>query len=97
MNRLEAQKRLLLAESDLNRAQLASELARLGRAFGAVAGGAARAETLSSTVLAVVAGFLGTGTAATGAPGKPSFFSLALLGGRLISMVWRACASRRPS
>jgi hypothetical protein len=53
MSPLEAQKRLLIAESELNRAQLARSLAGLGGVATIVAG-AAHVESLFSSLVAVL-------------------------------------------
>jgi hypothetical protein len=56
MTPLEAQKRLLIAESELNRANLAEGLAGLGSGVAAMVAGATRVETLCSSLVTVITG-----------------------------------------
>jgi len=96
MNRLESRKQLLIAESELNRAQLGGDLDALtegvrtlidnAKSFGAIASSAA--------VLAAGLATFRRGNKPVDAGGKPSRMQTILKGAGLISTVWLAFRSR---
>ena len=94
MSQLEAQKRLLIAESELNRARLATELAGLGSAVSAVADGATRVEQLFSTILTVVSGLVTRRSEAPAAAGKPSLITKVISAGSLLASLWQVMRRR---
>ena len=95
VNPLDARKRLLVAESDLNRAQLTQEwgaltagvrtLAHHAKSFGSIASSAA-------VLIAGLAAFRQSQPAAAAA--KPSWMEYMLKGAGLISTLWLAFRSR---
>lgn len=93
MTPLQAQKQLLIAESELNRTQLATELARLGDGVGTIAAGATHVEMLFSSLATVVAGLLDVGGTVTPGAGKPSLLSMVIKGGSLAASLWKTFRS----
>ena len=96
MNSLESRKQLLIAESEINRAQLLEEMAALTAGVRTVT---ARAKSFGS--IASAATVLVTGLAAfrrtrsvLGAA-KPSWLQTALKGAGMVSTLWMAFRSRR--
>lgn len=95
MSPLESRRQLLLAESDLNRVQLAEDLAALKAGVRTLT---QRAQSL--TALASTAAVLVTGLAACrrGEPGsngaKPSWWRTLLKGAGLVSTLWLASRSQ---
>jgi hypothetical protein len=96
LNPLALRKKLLLAESELNRAQLAADAAALRAGARALAD---RAKSVTS--IASSAGMLITGLAAfrrvppSGVNTKQHWWQIALKGAGLVSTLW--LASRRPA
>ncbi len=92
---LELRKRLLIAESEINRAQLREEW---GAMAGGIAGLADRAKTVgsyASLAAALLAGFVAFGRAkGTPATGKPSRIRTILKGLRLAASIWLAFRAR---
>lgn len=93
MSPLEAQKRLLIAESELNRTRLAKELASLGSGVVTITDGAARLGTMVSSLVTVVAGLVDRGSAAPAAPKKPSLVTTVIAGVGLATSLWQAFRS----
>ena len=93
MSPLEAQKRLLIAESELNRANLADGLAGLGSGVAAMVDGATRVETLCSALVTVLSGVLEIGRTTAPGAGKPSLLSSVITGGRLFASLWKTFRS----
>lgn len=95
LNPLESQKRLLIAESELNRAQLAEEWVALtagvrtftGRvkSFGSIA-------PMAALLVAGLAAFRRGKRADAGV--KPSWFQMALKGAQAAGSLWRAIRAR---
>ncbi len=71
MSPLEARKRLLIAESELNRTRMAAELAGLGSGVATIVAGATHIETLLSSL----AGVFGFGRANASPGAKPALLS----------------------
>src|SRR5690349_13713917 len=96
MNPLESRKQLLIAESELNRAQLVGDMAALTAGVRTFTG---RAKSLGSIVSA--AALLVTGLAAfrrgksVDAEVKPSWSQTILKGAGLISTLWMAFRTQR--
>ena len=96
MNPLELRKELLIAESELNRAQLAGDMAALtaevrtltdrAKSFGSIASSAA-------VLVAALAAFKRGKPVDAGA--KPSWLKTILKGAGLISTLWLAFRSKR--
>jgi hypothetical protein len=91
LNPLDLRKQLLIAESELNRAQLAAELIELTAGFRAVTDRARSFGSIASSAAALVAGlaaFRRGKTAVAGA--KSSWLQTLLNGAGLISTLWLA-------
>ena len=88
MNALEARKRLLIAESELNRARLASSLASRGSGVADIATGATRVGTLLSSLAAV----FGSGRSPPPAGGSLALFGSVL---SLGTTLWQMFSRRR--
>ena len=95
MNPLEVQKQMLVAESELNRARLASELAGLGDGVATITDGASRFEAMCASLVDVTHGLLDLGKAAPSGAGKSSLFSAVIAGGSLLATLWQTFRSRR--
>ena len=99
LNPLESRKQLLIAESELNRAQLSQEWQTLAHEAGDFG---RRAKTLGGWALSAVRVFAGLTVLRTGPPapnaGKSSWFQKILNGARLASTFWFAFRgySQRP-
>jgi hypothetical protein len=93
MSPLQVQKQLLIAESELNRALLATELVRLGDGVTTIAAGVTRVEMLLSSLVTVVAGLLHFGRTVTPGADKPSLLSMVIKGGSLIASLWKTFKS----
>jgi hypothetical protein len=95
MNPLQLRKHLLLAESELNRAQLAGDLAALKADARALADRAKSFEAIASSAAVLVAGvaaFRRGKPADAGA--KPSWLQMILKGAGLVSTIWLAFRSQ---
>ncbi|MGA2556514.1 MAG: hypothetical protein ABSG04_09610 [Verrucomicrobiota bacterium] len=91
MNSLQSQKQLLLAESELNRAQLAGDMAALTADVRALAGRAKTIGLIASSATALLVGlaaFRRKKSASAG--GKPSWLPTILEGAGLVSSLWLA-------
>ena len=95
MNALELRKQLLIAESELNRAQLAQEWRAMTHGVREVALVAKTMGAWASAAAALVAGItvLRRGAPAPG-NAKPSWFQKILHAGRLAAMIWSAFRAR---
>ncbi len=93
---LELRKRLLIAESELNRAQLAEEWQTMAHGVHDLAHRAKTIAAWASAAAFLVAGVtaLRRGPPAPG-PAKSSWFPKILEGARLASTIWSAFRSRR--
>ena len=89
MKALEYRKQLLIAESDLNRAQLLYEMQRLEGEIQSFSEQAGKAETIASAVTALVAG-LASFRPPKPEPdaGKPSWWQTILQGAGLLKSMW---------
>ena len=95
MNPLESRKQLLLAESELNRAQLVGDMAALRADVRALTDRAKSFGSIASSAAVLVAGlaaFRRGKSAAAGA--KPSWLQTILKGAGLISTLWLAFRSQ---
>jgi hypothetical protein len=95
MNPLESRKRLLIAESELNRAQLVGDLAALKEEVQTLTGLAKSLGSIASSAAVLVAGVSAfwRGKPA-GADAKPSWLKTILNGAGLFSNLWLALPSR---
>jgi hypothetical protein len=91
LNPLEARKQLLIAESELNRAQLSEEWRTLTHGVGDLAHRANTMGAWVSSVAMLVAGLLARRSCPL-PPGaaKPSWFQKILNGARLAATIWLA-------
>ena len=95
MNPLESRKQLLIAESELNRAQLAGDLAALTAGVRTLTDRAKSFSAIASSAAVLVAGLAAfrRGKSAD-AEGKPPWLQTILKGAGLISTLWLAFRSR---
>jgi len=94
LNPLQARKRLLLIESDLNRAQLVQECGEIAREVRDWARLARSASHLGTTALSLLAGFNALRSKNTAAATeKPSWWKIILKGAGLVSTLWPAAGS----
>jgi hypothetical protein len=96
MNPLESRKQLLIAESELNRAQLVQEWQAMGDEVRSIADRARTISSIASTAASLIAG-LASFRRKKSAPveQKPSWLQTFLKGAGLISIVWQAFRSQR--
>ena len=95
MSPLAARKQLLIAESELNRAQLAGELAQARRNARALADRARMIGTIASAAAALVAGLSAMrGRKAEAPAGKLSWLKKALRVAGFVSSFWLAFRSQ---
>ena len=96
MNTLQSRKQLLLAESELNRAQLAGDMAALTAEVRTLTDRAKSFGSIASSAAVLVAGLTAfrRGKPA-GADAKPSWRQTLLKGAGLISTLWLAFRSQR--
>jgi hypothetical protein len=95
MNPLESRKQLLIVESELNRAQLAGDVAALRSDFRALADRAKSFSSIASSVamlVAALAAFQRGKAAEAGA--KRSWLQILLKGAGLVSTIWLAFRSQ---
>jgi len=95
MNPLESRKQLLIAESELNRAQLAGDLAALTAGVRTLTDRAKSFSAIASSAAVLVAGLAAfrRGKPAAAAA-NPSWLQTILKGAGLISTLWLAFRSR---
>lgn len=96
MNPLESRKKMLIAESELNRAQLVGEMAALTSDVRALTDRARSFGSIASSAALLVAGLtaLWRGKPVTADP-KPSWLQTILKVAGLVSTFWLAFRSRR--
>ena len=96
MNPLESRKQLLIAESELNRAQLAGDVAALTAEFRALRDRAKSFDSIASSAAVLVAGLAAfrRGKLLDAGP-KPSWLRTISQGAGLISTLWLAFRSQR--
>ncbi len=96
MNPLESRKQLLIAESELNRAQLVQEWQAMANGVHSIADRARTISSLASDAASLIAG-LASFRRKKSAPAeqKPSRLQTLLKGAGLISTVWQAFRSQR--
>ena len=95
VNQLEAHKKLLIAESELNRAQLIQDVTALRQDVGALTRRAKSMASIAAAVAALVTGVLAVRRrkpAAVTSP-KPSWLQGALKGASLVSNLWHSFRS----
>jgi hypothetical protein len=98
MNPLESRKQLLLAESELNRAQLVEDVAALTADVRALADHAKSIGWVASTAAALVAGLAALRSRKSAPAGeKPSWLHTVLKGAGLVSSLWMAFRPRERS
>lgn len=97
MSALEVQKRLLIAESELNRARLAADLAALGDGVTTITQGATRFEAMCASFVDVTRGLLDLGRSAPAAAGRSSLLSTVIAGGSLLATLWQTFRGRSKS
>jgi hypothetical protein len=96
MNALESRKQLLLAESELNRAQLVEDMAALRADLRALADRAKSFSSIASSAAVLVAGLTAFRRGKPADSGvKTSWLQTALKGAGLISNLWLAFRSQR--
>ena len=95
LNPLESRKQLLLAESELNRAQLVVDMAALSADICALTDRAKSLGSLASSAAMLVAGLAAfRRSKPADDDAKPSWFKRILKGAGLVSSVWLAFRSR---
>ena len=94
LNPLESRKQLLIAESELNRAQLVQEWQAMGDGVRSLADRAGTISSIASTAASLIAG-LASFRHKKSAPAdeKPSWLQTLFKGTGLISTVWQAFRS----
>jgi len=91
MNPLQSRKQLLLAESELNRAQLAGDMAALTADVRALTGRAKTIGLIASSATALLVGLAAFRRKKSApAAGKPSWLPTILEGAGLVSSLWLA-------
>jgi hypothetical protein len=95
MNPLESRKRLLIAESEINRTQLVGDMAALREDVHALTGRAKSLGSIAASAAALVAGLVAFRRSKPAeAAVKPSWLQTILKGAGLVSNLWRALPSR---
>ena len=96
LNPLESRKQLLIAESELNRAQLAGDMAALTAGVRTLTDRAKSFDSIASSAAVLVAGLAAFRRGKpVGASAKPSWLRTILKGAGLISTFWLAFRSQR--
>lgn len=96
MNSLESRKQLLIAESEINRAQLLEEMAALTAGVRTVTDRAKSFGSIASAATVLVTGLAAfRRTRSVLAAAKPSWLQTALKGAGMVSTLWMAFRSRR--
>ncbi len=95
LNQLEARKKLLIAESELNRAQLIDDVTALREDVGALAQRAKLVTSIAAAAAALVTGVVAVRRRkpADAANPKPSWLQGALKGASLVSNLWHSFRS----
>jgi hypothetical protein len=95
MNSLESRKQLLIAESELNRAQMAGDLAALTAGVRTLTDRAKSFSAIASSAAVLVTGLAALRRGkSVDAEGKPSWLQTILKSAGLISTLWLAFRSR---
>jgi hypothetical protein len=95
MNPLESRKQLLIAESELNRAQLAQEWAAMTAGVRTITDRARSFGSIASAAALLVAGLAAVRRSkAADADVKPSWWQTLLRGTRLVSTLWLALRAK---
>ncbi len=95
MNPLESRKKLLIAESDLNRAELIQEWGEMAEGVRSLAHRAKSFGIMSSATMSLVAGIAAfTSGRPAPAASKSSWFQKVASGVRLVSTIWLLFRSR---
>jgi hypothetical protein len=96
MNPLESRKKLLIAESELNRAQLVQELETIKGKFHSLANQTRTIGLLASAAATLIAGFASFRRKKESAPAaeKPSWLQTIVKGAGLISTIWQTFRSQ---
>ncbi len=97
MNPLESRKQLLIAESELNRAQLVQELETIKDKVHSLANQARTITSLASAVSILIAGLASFRLKKESAPAaeKPSWLKTFIKGAGLVSTIWTAFRPQR--
>ena len=95
LNPLASRKQLLIAESELNRAQLVGDMTALATDVCALAVRAQSFGSIASSAAGLVAGLVAFRRDKTVAAAKPSWVKNILKGAGLISTLWLAIRSQR--
>ena len=97
MNPLKSRKQLLIAESELNRAQLVQELETIKDKVHSLASQARTISSLASAAATLIAGFASFRRKKESAPAaeKPSWLQTIVKGAGLVSTIWTAFSSQR--
>ena len=96
LNPLESRKQLLIAESELNRAQMAGDMAALTAAFRTLTDRTKTFGSIASSAAVLVAGLAAFRRGKpVGAGAKPSWLRTILKGAGLFSTFWLAFRSQR--
>ncbi len=90
MSNFDLQKRLLVAESDLNRQQLATEASALTAETRAIVSRVTSIGTLAASATALVAGLATLTRGPPASTGKTSWLQTVLSGASLAASLWRA-------
>ena len=93
MNSLASRKQLLIAESELNRAQLVQEMQMLAGEVQALTSQARTVSTLVSSATLIIAGLMAVGCKKP-APEKNSWWQTILKGAGFFSTIWSEFRSR---
>lgn len=93
MNALESRKRLLIAESELNRAKLVIDLAALTAEAKTLATRAVGFGSLASSLVGLLSGLLTSRKTATRAA-EPSWFQNLIKGAGVVASLWKAFRPR---
>jgi uncharacterized membrane-anchored protein len=95
INPLESRKRLLIAESELNRAQLVGDITALTEGVHTFTGRAKSLGSIAAAAAALVAGLAAfRRNKSAEAPAKPSWFQTVVKGTKLVSSLWMALPAR---
>ena len=90
VNPLELRKQLLVAESDINRVQLAADVGALSEGVRTISGRVKSVVTITSAVVALMSGLLAfQGGKTAKVETKPGWFATILENSSLIASVWQ--------
>jgi len=94
MKALEARKRLLIAESDLNRAKMAEDLAVVKAGLHSYSGRVKSIGVIASSVAGIVAGLAALRSRKAKNEGKLSWMNMILKAAGLVSSIWLAIRAK---